>query len=172
MGEALRTRKKNEIIDIFQRAIMENPLLAVKSLFYFRDIRGGQGERRKSRIILNLLGHNYPQIIKKNISNIPGKIYIVSDMEFDVACKSNSKTNIEIIRKKYTMSGYTMPKLVFWNVSSRNNHSPITPSGRGVFLVSGCSSSLFEHAMKNETLTAYDLMLNVLNSPGYERITI
>jgi hypothetical protein len=65
-----------------------------------------------------------------------------------------------------------MPKLVFWNVSARNNHSPITTYDRGVFLVSGCSPSLFGHVMKNEALTAYDLMLTVLNSPRYERVTI
>lgn len=70
-GGALRSRSEENIVSIFSKAFAQDKLLALKILFYFRDIRGGQGERRTFKIILNWLAKNYPDIVKKNIENIP-----------------------------------------------------------------------------------------------------
>ena len=43
---ALRNASEEFIIDSFAKAYIENPDLAMKILFYARDIRGGLGERR------------------------------------------------------------------------------------------------------------------------------
>ena len=42
---ALRSAKEQEIISRFQRAFAEDPDLAMKTLFFARDVRGGLGER-------------------------------------------------------------------------------------------------------------------------------
>ncbi|MBD3354000.1 MAG: DUF2828 family protein [Candidatus Lokiarchaeota archaeon] len=70
MGAALRSREEKDINALFIRAIAEDPLLAMKALFYIRDIRGGQGERRTFRIILNHVAQNSPELIRKNFENI------------------------------------------------------------------------------------------------------
>jgi len=70
MGGALRTRSKREIIGLFTKAFAEDRLLALKMLFYFRDIRGGQGERKLFRTIINYLGDVYPKVVEKNLENI------------------------------------------------------------------------------------------------------
>ena len=70
-GGALRQRQPQDIINLFTRAFSEDKLLAMKILFYFRDIREGQGERNTFRVIANYLGQNYADVIRKNLENIP-----------------------------------------------------------------------------------------------------
>jgi len=64
---ALRNVDENSIIQIFSLAFNENPLKALKILFWARDVRGGAGERRLFRIIVKFLGDNYPEILSKNL---------------------------------------------------------------------------------------------------------
>lgn len=69
-GGALRTRTENSVIQMFSKAFAEDKLAALKVLFYIRDVREGQGERKTFRTILKWLGNNYPDIVRKNIENI------------------------------------------------------------------------------------------------------
>ena len=64
---ALRRESDAEIITRFLRAFTENPDTAMKLLFFARDIRGGLGERRVFRVILNWLAANNPESAKKNL---------------------------------------------------------------------------------------------------------
>ena len=68
---ALRHSDESIIINRFMRAYTENPDLAMKILFFARDVRGGLGERRVFRIILDWLAHNEKISVFKNISFIP-----------------------------------------------------------------------------------------------------
>ena len=109
-------------------------------------------------------------------SYMPEVIFIVSDMEFDSSefnsgsGRGNKDTNFDVIKAKYQQSGYTMPKLVFWNVNSRNMQTPVTVNEKGVYLVSGCSPSIFEAAINTKAVTPYDMMLNTLNNPIFDRV--
>ncbi|MBR1438527.1 MAG: DUF2828 family protein [Synergistaceae bacterium] len=68
---ALRNSESDEIISRFMRAFAEDSTLAVKTAFYARDIRGGLGERKVFRLILQWLAENSPSTVVKNISLIP-----------------------------------------------------------------------------------------------------
>ncbi len=64
---ALRSAEDEEIIHRFIRAYTENPDLAMKILFFARDIRGGLGERRVFRTIIKWLAQNKASSVKRNI---------------------------------------------------------------------------------------------------------
>lgn len=67
---ALRNADDTEIVNRFIRAFTENPDLAMKILFFARDVRGGLGERRVFRIILAWLAVNKSETVKRNIEFI------------------------------------------------------------------------------------------------------
>ena len=56
---SMRSRSEDEIIQKFELAFQEDPLGAMRCLFWVRDCRGGAGERRVFRILL-------PHIAKKH----------------------------------------------------------------------------------------------------------
>ena len=67
---ALRRGCDEEITNRFLRAYAEDADLAMKTLFFARDIRGGIGERRVFRTILKWLASNEPRSLEKNIQYI------------------------------------------------------------------------------------------------------
>jgi hypothetical protein len=71
MGGAFRNRTDEEVAQLFSKAFAENPLLAMKVLFYLRDVRGGQGERRFFRIVLKHLAFHVPEALRKNLHLVP-----------------------------------------------------------------------------------------------------
>lgn len=73
MGAAMRNRSEADIILMFRKAFAENPVYALKCLFYIRDVRGGQGERRFFRVVIKDMAsqQNTRDAIKRNMELIP-----------------------------------------------------------------------------------------------------
>lgn len=70
-GGAMRTSNDSAIVSLFSKAYAENPMLAMKTLFYLRDIKGGQGERNFFKLaIKHLAVHNKASLVK-NLHLIP-----------------------------------------------------------------------------------------------------
>ena len=70
-GAALRREKnKDRIIALFDDAFKQDKTKALRILFYIRDIRGGQGERRIFRICLNHLAKIESAWLKDNLALI------------------------------------------------------------------------------------------------------
>jgi len=103
-------------------------------------------------------------------SDMPRKIVVVSDMEFNSAGHNGRFTNYDTIKRKYEASGYTMPLLIFWNVASRAKQAPAVATQNGVYLVSGASAINFKYIAGPKATTPFEMMLEVINSERYEAV--
>jgi len=70
MGGAMRQRSVGDVTLMFKKAYQENPVYALKCLFYLRDIRGGQGERRFFRECMKWLAKNDKAAAQRNLQYI------------------------------------------------------------------------------------------------------
>ena len=70
LGGAYRNRSDEDCIILFEDAFCEDPDLAMKCLFYLRDCRGGQGERRFFRVCYKWLAENEPAAAIQNLEKV------------------------------------------------------------------------------------------------------
>ena len=71
MGAAMRKRSDEDVILMFRKAFAENPVYALKCLFYIRDVRGGQGERRFFKVCMRDLASQNVEAARRNLKFIP-----------------------------------------------------------------------------------------------------
>lgn len=106
---------------------------------------------------------------------MPTMILVLSDMEFNDGSVRGlkNKTAQQMISTLYEAAGYTMPKLVYWNIQSRNgNNSPVQFNESGTALVSGFSPALLTNLLAGKDMTPYSMMLSVIGSERYAPVTI
>lgn len=102
------------------------------------------------------------------VEEMPETIYIISDMQFDSACRE--RTTLEVIRDAYASAGYKIPNIVFWNVNASGKNVPAQRNEQGIALVSGFSPTVFKMAVENKS--PEQVMLDTINSERYEKITL
>ena len=64
---AMRGQDKQRLINVFTKAFSENSLTAMRLLFWARDVRGGAGERKIFRDIIEYLATNRTDALRKNL---------------------------------------------------------------------------------------------------------
>lgn len=120
-------------------------------------------------MLLNVaLANNTPQ------EDMPTRLYIFSDMEFDTALQEwgrwknsfNPDTLVEGIAKKWAAHGYKMPDTVFWNLDARQDNIPAI--GEGFSYISGFSPVMIEQILSGKT--GLELVMEKLNSERYQNI--
>ena len=115
------------------------------------------------------------------VEDMPTRLYIFSDMEFDscvsfsdgdnwgyykIASENSIQTGLESIKEKWAREGYKLPQVIFWNLNARNNNIPAI--GEGFSYVSGFSPSMIDCILTGKD--GYDLMLEKLMSKRYEAV--
>lgn len=142
----------------------------VKYISNFCDCSNTNIEKTFDLILDTAVKNNLPQ------KDLPKRMYIVSDMQFDEAISSywnepnTYKTAYSNAKYKFNMAGYEIPEVVFWNVRDGGN-VPVTMNEEGVALVSGYTSKLFDMITTNN-LNPYKLMLDILESERYNKVVL
>lgn len=116
--------------------------------------------------------------INNNLSNdeMIKNILIISDMQFNSAVAGGAgkvnKALFDVIEERFNAHGYTMPKLIFWNVMNNrwagNSTFPVTINqGFPCTLVSGFSVSILQMVMNGE-INPYNALIKTLSHPHYD----
>ena len=71
LGGAYRNRTDMDIIQLVNKAFCEDEVYTLKCLFYLRDIREGQGERRFFKTAIKFLATDHTDAIRRNLKMIP-----------------------------------------------------------------------------------------------------
>lgn len=75
-------------------------------------------------------------------SDMPEILLILSDMQFN-SCIKFDDSAMEMVTRKYTAAGYTVPQIVFWNLNASDG-VPVSSNKAGAALVSGFSPSIMK----------------------------
>ena len=102
--------------------------------------------------------------------DMPTKLLIISDMEFDQAC--GSRTNFDIIKEAYAQWGYQMPGIIFWNVNGRLGNVPVKANTINTALVSGFSPSIIRSILGGDELSPLAVMMKTINADRYKCISV
>ena len=111
--------------------------------------------------------------VTNGVSNneLPKALVVISDMEIDRYMRQNKMDFVDAMKAKFARYGYTLPKLIMWNVQARND--TVLSKQEDVLLVSGQAASTFRELCGNlDGKTAWDLMLETLGNKMYDCITI
>ena len=115
-------------------------------------------------LILNAaVRNNVPQ------EELPATLYLISDMEFNCCVRNASATIFENAKAQFAAHGYELPRVVFWNVQSRNTQQPVTQNEQGVALVSGCTPRIF-NMLTSGILSPLGYMMDILGAERYAKI--
>ena len=174
LGVYISERNKSVFKDAFITFSSNPKMQYLKGSLYERL---NQLQRAEWGMSTNLEGV-YKLILSKGIENkiseseMPTKMLIISDMEFNSCAQNGSETALKMISRMYSEAGYKMPEIIFWNVNGRLGNVPANFKTKGVGLVSGFSPSILKSILNGSVDTPETLMLRTVMSERYKPITI
>ena len=135
----------------------------VKCCMSYNEVANTDIQKVFQLILYTAVEQNVPQ------DEMPGKLFIISDMEFDRCADNAEVTNFEYAKQLFEEHGYRLPEVVFWNVRSRNEQQPVKMNDQGVVLVSGRSPRVFA-MLEAGTFSPYEFMMETISQERYSSI--
>jgi hypothetical protein len=171
MGVYLADKGKSDFKDMFL-TFSSTPELA--SLSTARTL-----ENKIQKVISSNVGGStnieaaFKLVLKHAITNevlpqdMPDSILILSDMQFN-SCVQGVNA-FSMIESMYRQAGYSVPKIIFWNLTANSGSLPVTADKSGAALVSGYSPASLTAIFNNdfEQFTPENIMLTALNNSRY-----
>lgn len=159
-GHFITFSENPRLVEIKGRDIVEK----VRYCMGYNEVANTNIQRVFELILNAALKNRVPQ------EELPSRMYIVSDMEFDACITSADTTNFEYAKQLFAENGYKLPEVVFWNVASRHPNQPVTMNEQGVALVSGCTPRIFS-MVAGGNMSPWTVMMEVLQSERYAKIS-
>ena len=151
--------EKPQLVEIKGETILDK----VRYCHGFNEVANTNIQKVFELILRTAVKNKVPQ------AEMPSTLYIISDMEFDYCAEGADLTNFEYAKKIFAEAGYQLPRVVFWNVQSRNQQQPVTQNEQGVALVSGCTPRIFS-MLQSGILSPLCYMLDILGAERYAKI--
>lgn len=180
------------------KGVFHNKAITFSGRPEFIDLAPGKNLKEKLEIMLahNEVANTnieavFDMLLAMAVSNqvpkeeLPKQVLIISDMEFDSATapdywsysrKENTswrkfdETLFETISRKFDEAGYTMPRLIFWNVCGRTDTIPMVEGDNGICLLSGFSQNAAKIAANREIRDPYERLIKVLDGERYKKV--
>ena len=148
---------------------------------YDQMMRSDWGMNTDIQAVFNLI-LNAAVKHKVPVKEMPTKILILSDMEFDQCIVMGGTSSgrythggsqvsvsaMDMIEQSYAAAGYKVPQIVFWNLNGRAGNSPVTYNKVGAALVSGFSPSIVKSVLGGEEMTPISIMLKTVMTQRYD----
>lgn len=149
----------------------------------FRQLKGSEWGMNTN------IGDAFKKILDQAINHqvsadqIPDKILILSDMQFDQATRSGggwyrnedvsewNPTAQKMIEKMYADAGYKAPKIVYWNIQSRNGDVPVAFDKMGTALISGFSPAIMTSLLGADEFTPIAIMDKTIMGERYSQVS-
>jgi len=121
--------------------------------------------------VFNLILH---QAKMNNVSesNMPTKILILSDMQFNQATRRDNLGAQSMIESMYEELGYTKPDIIYWNLNAKGGNFPVEFDKNGTALVSGFSPSILKSLLGGKNMTPESIMMDTVNDDRYSVVTV
>lgn len=133
------------------------------------DVRGTTLKEKINSVAHDCMGYNtdfvealrsllsYAQLFSLSPEDIPKYIFVLSDMEFDEADVTNRERNPhDVVKADYIAAGYSLPKIIYWNLACRSNALPVSMKDENTALVSGFSQMILKAFMELDPKDAFD----------------
>ncbi len=104
--------------------------------------------------------------------NMPTKILILSDMQFNQATRRDSLGAQSMIEAMYEEAGYTKPDIIYWNLNAKGGNFPVEFDKNGTALVSGFSPSILKSLLGGKNMTPESIMMDTVNDDRYSVVTV
>ncbi len=137
LAGASRNMSENDIISIWEKAKIEDTKLAIKCLFWARDIRGGAGERRFFHIIMKHILNTDSDLYKSLSVHIPEFGYWKDIFQIEGICSEHTISWLikNLIEGKNGLLAKWFPRKGMW-FSSAHRYLKMSPKEFRKILVS------------------------------------
>lgn len=123
------------------------------------------------------LTETFNMILKKCIENevsaadMPDKLLILSDMQFNETDR-NWEKNHSMIERKFLENGYEMPTIIYWNLRGNTLDFPVNASQSNVICISGYSPTILNVILEGKNPNPSEIVKSILDNTRYKRIQL